>query len=95
MWGLAGSEFFYDDEVDICSGCNQLEHKASVKSQNLIYIFFTDVLKKETLNPKNRCTSTHVVDLRMKSQVSVHVCFISIIACFANLKSSGNHLQLG
>ena len=51
--------------------------------------------KKETLNPKNRCTSTHVVDLRMKSQVSVHVCFISIIACFANLKSSGNHLQLG
>ena len=45
VWGLAGSEFFYDDEVDICSGCNQLERKASVKSQNLIYIFFTDVLK--------------------------------------------------
>ena len=43
--GLAGSEFFYDDEVDICSGCNQLERKASVKSQNLIYIFFTEVLK--------------------------------------------------
>ena len=45
VWGLAGSEFFYDDEVDICSGCNQLERKASVKSQNLIYIFFTEVLK--------------------------------------------------
>ena len=45
MWGLAGSEFFYDDEVDICSGCNQLERKASVKSKNLIYIFFTEVLK--------------------------------------------------
>ena len=45
VWGLAGSEFFYDDEVDICSGCNQLERKASVKSQNLIYIFFIDVLK--------------------------------------------------
>ena len=45
VWGLAGSEFFYDDEVDICSGCNQLERKASVKSQNLIYIFFSEVLK--------------------------------------------------
>ena len=45
VWGLAGSEFFYDDEVDICSGCNPLERKASVKSQNLIYIFFTEVLK--------------------------------------------------
>ena len=45
MWGLAGSEFFYDDEVDICSVCNQLERKASVKSQNLIYIFFSEVLK--------------------------------------------------
>ena len=45
VWGLAGSEFFYDDEVDICSGCNLLERKASVKSQNLIYIFFTEVLK--------------------------------------------------
>ena len=40
VWGLAGSEFFYDDEVDICSGCNQLQRKASVKSQNLFYIFF-------------------------------------------------------
>ena len=46
VWGLAGAEFFYDDEVDICSGCNQLECKARVRSQNLIYIhFFTEVLK--------------------------------------------------
>ena len=34
MWGLAGSGFFYDDEVDIYGGCNQLECKALVRSQN-------------------------------------------------------------
>ena len=52
VWGLAGSEFFYDDEVDICSGCNQLERKASVKSQNLIYSlnnFENDVSKTSSI----------------------------------------------
>ena len=44
--GFSWLRVFYDDEVDICIGCNQLECKARVRSQNLIHIyFFTEVLK--------------------------------------------------
>ena len=45
--------------MDICSGCNQLERKASVKSQNLIYIFFSEVLNNNFENDVSKTSSIY------------------------------------
>ena len=43
MWGLAGSGFFSDEEVDICSGYN---HPAVVVQPFFISNYLSQLLKK-------------------------------------------------